>query len=150
MTTVFPKIITTGNGVTIYIATNPTNENSSFIDDIMKDESVLVTHPFFDLNSGYGKKVQSIIVEGYQPCDDKWEDIINKDLWMIRNCDLFAYDIDSNPGLHLIGAALAYNKPIIGLSSEMKGVSEHIFSKKFLAIIKHLDLAKYYQVFCHG
>lgn len=131
----------------IFVATHPTEEESSYIDVAIEQNKFLVMHPFFNLKNEYGKIVQDWIEEKYEEKMDKLEDVVARDIWMIKNCDLFVYDFDSNAGFHLVGMAMANNKKMIGLSSNLSGVPEY-FSRNFAAIIKPKDFAELSLMFC--
>ena len=97
-------------------------------------------HNRFDFKSEYGQKV---VKETGAPkdYDDDWTQMLHNDLFLIENCDIFLYDIDSNPGFYYVTPAIIFNKPIWGVSKTLAGIPA-LFSGYFKGIIKPSDIIK--------
>lgn len=104
----------------IFVATLPSTEFScDYLEKLEKEFCVL--HPAFDWESEYGKAALEAVKEEPPQHENPYKRLQLRDFWAINKSDLFLYDVDTNPGVQFLTAAVMYEKPIMAVSQVLQG-----------------------------
>jgi len=102
-----------------------------------------ILHPLYNWTSPLGVAVLESMgaTHAALPIDpNKWNQMLLRDYWAIKNSNLLVYDLDKGPGEHHLAAALIHNIPVIAVSENFVGLPFQHFSGLVSAIIKPNEL----------
>lgn len=130
----------------IFVATYPTRDKPSLVEimENIKHEGAPATifHPSYDVDNSLGKETLTKHGLDYKSTTDPWVDLVDKDIYLISNSDIFVYDCDLDPGLHLMAVAVVHKIPIVCVSNVFKSPEIPYFSGYIKAVIKPSDYDK--------
>lgn len=128
---------------TVFIAIYPDRAGKvpEYVDLLSK--KYLVLHPSYDFENENGLETLKKLGEVEPPHlkeTHPFRRILTRDFWALEKSDCMLYDIDLDPGLHFLGAAVIYKKPIIFVSNILAAAPPY-FSGFAEAVIKHDNIA---------
>jgi hypothetical protein len=126
----------------VFVAAYPDEKGNTpyYFEDLEARDDLVLLHPHYDLACPAGIKSLEDIkrIKGKdKPEFDTlvFNRILEVDFWLISVSDLFVYDIDSNPGTHLLAAAIQNNIPIVGVSETLRSAPLY-FSGKIDCVVR--------------
>lgn len=133
--------------IKIFLAVLPDNNGNTprYVDEISETKDTLVMHPAYNFDSPEGKLlIEKMGVSDLPQHNEPFIQLQARDYWLIKNCDILVYDLDSDIGYHYITAAILQNSSIriIGVSATLRGAMPY-FSGNFEGIIRPAKLLNY-------
>jgi hypothetical protein len=129
----------------IFLATYPDKKKGipSFMKELEKDDRYVILHPLYAYDSEKGREVLRKLANPYPPKGASVPDtIMRQDLYGVGQSHVMVYDIDVDPGVQFLTAAVLNCVPVVGVSGNLSSMYEY-FSGAVEAVVKPESLSPY-------
>ncbi len=100
----------------IFIATYPNKEkvNPAYLDKLCENKDYVVLHPFYCYDSKVGEETLKKLPNPYPPKGKNLVDTaMRQDLYGVSQAHVLVYDLDADPGVQFITAAVLRDIPVV-------------------------------------
>lgn len=133
----------------LFLATYPSKEkgNPAFMDTLIDSKQYVILHPLYSYDTKVGKEALNQLPNKNVPMGKTPVDtIMRQDFYGISQSDLLIYDLDVDPGIQYLTAAILKGIPVICVSNVLASVYEY-FSGAVEATVKPENLKSYIDYF---
>lgn len=133
----------------LFIATYPNkdNVNPPFLDGLYANKNYIILHPLYSYDSKVGQETRLRLPNPYPPTGKNQVDtFMRQDFYGVSQSQLLVYDLDADPGVQFITAAVLRGLPVICVSELLVSAYDY-FSGAIEATIKPDGLESYLNYF---